>query len=144
MEIHYISLYDTLSPNGYNLELGGNGKGKQTLETCLKISKSKKGVKTGPRVMSLDEHNKMSEIAKNRTYSSETRAKMSASAKKCDRSSKKTTNKKVIDLSTGFIWDSAREAADTYGIKVGCLYDYLAGKCKNKTNLRYLNEVLDV
>src|ERR1035437_2744024 len=74
MEIYHISLYNTVSPNGYNLELGSNGKGKQTPETCLRISNSKKGIKRGSP--SIETRNKMSVFAKNRTYSEETRVKM--------------------------------------------------------------------
>ena len=40
-EIYYISEYNTISPNGYNLTEGGNG-GIQSEETKLKISKSLK------------------------------------------------------------------------------------------------------
>lgn len=40
-EMFYISKYDTISPNGYNLTKGGNG-GLQSEETKLKISESVK------------------------------------------------------------------------------------------------------
>jgi group I intron endonuclease len=40
-EIYYIDKYKTISPNGYNLTIGGNG-GIQSKETKLKISESVK------------------------------------------------------------------------------------------------------
>lgn len=45
-EIFWISKMNTLSPNGYNLGMGGNGKGKVSAETCKKISAAKRGITT--------------------------------------------------------------------------------------------------
>lgn len=45
-ERFYIKKYNSLcSQNGYNVELGGNGKGKHSKETKQKISKAQTGVK---------------------------------------------------------------------------------------------------
>lgn len=45
-EIELISEYDSTNQNkGYNIELGGNGQGKHSLETRMKISQAKKGFK---------------------------------------------------------------------------------------------------
>lgn len=42
-EIELISKYDSTNQSkGYNIELGGNGQGKHSLETRMKISKAKK------------------------------------------------------------------------------------------------------
>lgn len=59
MEESAIKVYDTLSPKGYNLDTGGKG-GRCVTESTRK---------------------KLSENAKNRTYSQKTRKKMSDSAK---------------------------------------------------------------
>lgn len=132
-EEYYIKLFNTLSPNGYNLLKGGNNKmcheetkkkmsevhkgqknhwfgKKHSLETIRKISRSKKGVKTGPpsketrkklsegkkgalnprfgkpgtalgRHLSTDTKIKLSVINKGKTVSKETRAKISAAFK---------------------------------------------------------------
>ena len=42
-EIFWIQTLNTLQPNGYNLELGGNGKGKVSKETLKKMSNAKIG-----------------------------------------------------------------------------------------------------
>lgn len=45
-EVELISEYgSTNQSKGYNIELGGNGQGKHSLETCMKISQAKKGFK---------------------------------------------------------------------------------------------------
>lgn len=47
IEIKLIKEYDTANhKHGYNIELGGNGKGRVTIETRQKISKALKGHKT--------------------------------------------------------------------------------------------------
>jgi len=48
------------------------------------------------------------------------------------------SSKKVINTETGVIYKSAREAADTEGIKAKTLTSYLRGEYTNKTKLRYL------
>ena len=89
-EIYWIKEHNTLSPNGYNLDEGGNGPRKlseetrakmsashtgtfHAKETCAKISRSLKG-----RTMSQESRAKMSAALKGRTMSQESRAKMSA------------------------------------------------------------------
>jgi len=43
MEVYYIKERSTLSPNGYNLSMGGNGKGKMSEESKRKVSEANKG-----------------------------------------------------------------------------------------------------
>jgi len=87
LEKDYINYYHCLDPHfGYNHKCGGSN-GKHTLETCNKISKTKKGVK-----LSLETRKKMSENHANfrgknhpfynKTRSLETREKISNSLKK--------------------------------------------------------------
>jgi group I intron endonuclease len=52
--------------------------------------------------------------------------------------SRKGCPKKVIDISTGIIFDSVKEAARCYGITCYSLGYRLRGKVKNTTNLRLL------
>jgi group I intron endonuclease len=65
-EIYFIDLYNSLSPDGYNLKSGGGAVGKMSEESKLKMSELKKG-KVSPR--------------KGTKNSPETRAKLSAALK---------------------------------------------------------------
>lgn len=49
-------------------------------------------------------------------------------------------SKPVVDISTGFVWDSCKEAAETYGMNPTTLSNKLCGRKNNNTNLRYINE----
>lgn len=60
LEIYYISLYNSTNRlKGYNIESGGNGSGRASKETCLKLSESHKGKK-----MSKEVRQKLSEMRK--------------------------------------------------------------------------------
>lgn len=51
LEIKYISLFNSADRNfGYNLDLGGNGKGRASKETCEKLSKAMKGKYVGRKM----------------------------------------------------------------------------------------------
>lgn len=102
LERFYISLFKTLSPNGYNIALGGDGGAIHTAAMKASISAKLKG-RVSPnkgRAMSSESRKKISEslyaakfrhseehklrmadMFKGRIMSDETRAKMSASAK---------------------------------------------------------------
>lgn len=47
-------------------------------------------------------------------------------------------SKQVLDITTGIVFNCAREAAECYDIKRGYLISMLNGGCNNKTNLIYL------
>jgi hypothetical protein len=47
-------------------------------------------------------------------------------------------SKKVIDVVSGLIYDSAKIAAEENGINPNTLYHYLTDRLPNKTNLRYM------
>lgn len=51
---------------------------------------------------------------------------------------KKINSKKVIDVDTGIVYNSASEASRVIGIKKSTLIHYLIGSRKNKTKLKYL------
>ena len=72
-EQYYIKFYDTLYPNGYNLEEGGRG-GVPSEDARRKMSKAKKGKRHS------DEHRKkLSKAAKGKHISEETKKKISES-----------------------------------------------------------------
>lgn len=51
LEIKYISLFNSANRDfGYNLDLGGNGKGRASKETCEKLSKAMKGKFVGRKM----------------------------------------------------------------------------------------------
>jgi hypothetical protein len=128
-------------------------------ESKRKNSKAHLG-KPGPnkgRKFSEESKRKNSEAHKGRKASEETKKKMSEARKgipgtKHTEESKKKMSisrmgyknraKKVIDISTGLIWDSVKEAAEVYGLNNKTLGDYLAGRYMNKTNIRYLKDVM--
>lgn len=134
LEIHYINLYNSFN-NGLNLTLGGGGRsgylhtdeaklkmklkaignsrwlGKNhTDESKEKISKSKIGVKRQP-------------------MGEETKAKLSISK-----------SRKIIDLNTNEIYNSALELSNILGIKVGTLRSWLEGRRNKNSNFKYLKK----
>lgn len=80
------------------------------------------------------------EAIRNRVASEETRRKISENANKpcnCDH----YFSKEVINLQTGIVHCSSREASDTYGFKRSTLKSMLNGSTKNWTDLRYLENL---
>lgn len=80
------------------------------------------------------------EAMRNRKASAETRRKISENANKpcgCDHQE----SKEVINLQTGIVSCSSREAADTYGFKRTTLKAMLNGNNPNWTDLRYLENL---
>jgi len=97
LEIHYIQKFNTLSPNGYNLELGGDSK-RCHEETKAKISATLKG---RPFI------NRMNGAPKGRPVSAERRAQISATM---TGQAQPWKYKAVID-SNGVIYESVNAAA---------------------------------
>ena len=85
-EQYYIKFYDTLYPNGYNLEEGGRG-GVPSEEVRKKISEALKGLQAGEKnpfygkTHSEESKKKISESQKGKHLSEETKRKMSESRK---------------------------------------------------------------
>jgi len=74
---------------------------------------------------------KRSEAYKGYKQSEERRKKHSEKAKGV------LNTKKVIDTSTGIIYDSVGKAAEALNLNINTLYAYFCGRVKNKTNLIY-------
>lgn len=87
-EYVYVELYQTLTPNGYNLMEGGGCKGRPSNESKQKISETLTGKYTGEKNGMYGKHHtdktkqKLSEAGKGRKLSDETKQKMSESQKK--------------------------------------------------------------
>ena len=90
-EKYFIFLYDTLWPNGYNLQEGGNG-GVPCEETRRKMGESKKN-------MSEEVRKKISESLKGKTLSEEVRNKISESLK--GKQFSEETRRKLSDANKG-------------------------------------------
>jgi len=82
-EIEYIKKHNSLVPNGYNLREGGENGGKHSIETKTKISETLKNTlssnKTNNilgRIHNEESKKKMSNAAKGRKLSSETKEKL--------------------------------------------------------------------
>ena len=126
-EKYYINFYNTLSPNGYNLQEGGRG-GLPSDETRRKMSDTHKGLCAGEKHPMFGKHHseeskkKLSETIKGekhpfygRHHSEESKQKMSESLKGKPKSEehKKKLSKKVLQftLNGEFVreWPSTRE-----------------------------------
>lgn len=128
LEREFISYYGRLDlGNGslVNLTNGGNGICgiKRSDETRIKISNSHKGKRATEEV-----RKKMSASHKGKKISDEHRAKISLSQ-----------SKRVIDTSTGIIYNSTREVSCKFGINKSTLKNMLCGSSRNSTTFEYYN-----
>lgn len=82
LEVQEIKNHNSLSPNGYNLESGGNSNKTITPESRRKMSEAQKGnTNAKGKKRSAETCRKISEVQKGRKHSTETRRKMSESLK---------------------------------------------------------------
>jgi group I intron endonuclease len=120
LEKYYVDLYQTFNnKHGLNLKDGGGSKGRHSIETCRKISESKKN-------RSALYTQKISDANRKRIYSKETKQKISISSSKI-----------VLDTQTGVFYVSALEVSKLYKIKESTLRNKLNGYSKNNTNFIY-------
>lgn len=97
-----------------------------------------------------------SKINKGRKWSEEYKGKMSLALKgrvfseqhkdrirKAHIGGKANGAKKVIDISTGHVFDCIKDAAKHLNIKYCTLQSYLSGKNRNKTNIRWLFHTIE-
>lgn len=79
-EKYYIQLYNTQAPNGYNITSGGEGRAGykhiMSEQTKQKISKTKTGVKMGPRNDLWKQHISESKLNSHYRHSEETKQKI--------------------------------------------------------------------
>lgn len=148
-ESYWIDYHNSLVPNGYNLKTGGkegviftdeirkkisvaNTGRKPSLESRLKMSLAHKGKKCPQRGKKWTEsHRTKMKIAHKDVWTTSRRA---------DAGKRVTIRnyKQVIDLSSGFVFISAKDAAISTGIIYSTLVNMLNGTNTNKTCLRYI------
>ena len=121
----YIKALNTLSPNGYNLELGGNSKECHP-ETKIKISKALKGRPI---------KNRMNGAPKGRPVSEERRKRISETLKGRPNTA---LHKRVIIVETGIIYSSVNAAAKAVGLSRTTVSSLLkSGQQHKKTGLSF-------
>lgn len=143
-EVEFIKLYKNLNYCEANLTNGGEGISGHKMSQDFKNKRSIDYLGSNN-----PNFNNGSKISGNKNPSKrlEVRKKLSISNSGCNNAmfgmslGKNPNSKQVIDITTGFIWDSAKEASSIYSMNYGTLICMLCGQNKNKTNLRYLNEV---
>jgi len=127
---------NVLGENGLNSILPKAGENKKGVsdETRLKMSISKRGILNSSYGVPLSDKHKeaIRKAQTGRKHSQEHRKKVSEN-------NAKNLAKIVIDLKTGIFFESAKEAAEAYGIKHSTLISMLNGTNKNRTNLIYVD-----
>jgi len=122
-EIIWIARYDSTNPLiGYNLEYGGNGKGKVNEETKKKLSKAHKGKKRS------EEHSrKIAQANKGKKHSEETKRKLS----EISLNMSEETKKKMSEAQKG------RKVSEEHRKKI---YEAFKGKKHSEETKRKLSE----
>jgi group I intron endonuclease len=114
LERYWIKHYGSLDRNkGYNLTSGGKG--------------------TPSHIVTQETRKVLSEKCSGWNHSPEAKEKIRLSS-----TGRITRDKQVIDLSVGYVWESAKEAAEVYKINYPTLVGWLNGKNPNKTSLQYV------
>lgn len=109
-ERYYIQKYNTLAPNGYNLETGGN-KNKHPTEATLQKMKAR------PHRPASDKLKEKSRIRMETNWKDEQyREKMVSQLRANNIRNAELFKKKVMCVETGIIYDSATEASSAMGL----------------------------
>ena len=159
LERFFIPKYDCLSPNGYNLDLGGTNKGRMSELTKSKITKSRTGKYTEKqRIANIESHKglKLSDETKkkiggaNRGKPSWNKGKKMPkghSEKMRKIMTGKKMKKKQIEIfdkekSLNILCDGVVDAANKLGVSIGSISRLCFGKVSNLKQRYYLVRVL--
>ena len=156
LERYFISKYDCLYPNGYNLDLGGTNKGRMSETTKAKMIKSKTGKKytEKQRIANIESHKglKLSDETKkkigdaNRGKPSWNKGKKMPkghSEKMRKIMTGKKMNKKQIEIfdkntNTNILCDGVIDAANKLGVSIGSISRLYSGKASHLKQRYYL------
>lgn len=112
---------------------------KHTEESKLKISNSLKGNQSRlGAILSQETKDKISNSHKGKKASIETKLKMSLNRKGIKREYSTNRERLVLDLATGVLYNSIKEASEILGYNKVTLRKYLAGNRKNITSLTFV------
>lgn len=132
-EKFWIKTLNTISPNGYNIELGGSSGSKCSDETRAKISASMKGKPScnKGKVRSLEQRKRISDALKGRSawnkgIPMDHSLKEAASLLRKGKPS--TANTKSVIRSDGVIFNTIKEASEATGCARGSIRDVISGK----------------
>jgi group I intron endonuclease len=122
-EVHYIGLYNTLVPNGYNIKSGGAAGGKCAEETKIKIGAANRGKTSNKGIpKSLDHRLAMSKARKG--LSTENRRRVQAAMAKTLRKPIIATR---IDTGIEICFNSIAQCAMALNLKASRISDTILG-----------------
>ena len=160
LEREFIRKHDCLSPNGYNLDLGGTNKGRMSETTKAKMIKSKTGKKhtEKQRIANIESHKglKLSDETKKRIGDANRGKPSWNKGKKMPKGHSeklrkimtgKKMNKKqieIFDKNTGMniLCDGVVDAANKLDISIGSISRLCSGKAHHLKQRYYLRGVL--
>jgi len=127
-------------------KIGAKNKGKKISdEQRKKISEIHKGKKQSKehidkrKRFGKDNHFFGNKYWKGKKFSQERIKQMSEQRKGKNKLGENPNAKKVINIETGEIYNSAKEISIKYSLNYSTLKSYLNGNLKNKTNFKYIN-----
>lgn len=133
-EKYFIFLYNTMSPNGYNLQEGGRG-GTPSKNTRKKMSESHIGKTSGMKGKKASDETKMKMSESHKGLCSGEKHPMYGKHHKDESRKKisKTVLQYTLDGKLVREWISAHEAARTLNIDRGCISQCCRGNTRLKT-----------
>lgn len=145
LEIYYINKYNSISPNGYNLRLGGNSGGRHNEETKKKISETLKNRSDIVRSKhqlgkphTEEVKNKISKSLSGRKLSSETKEKMRILNIKHRVFKMEPKTGEVLEIFNGYV-----DAALNVGVSKGVIWRVCNGKGKTAKGFIWKSEIIN-
>ncbi len=133
-----ISYYGRLDKKeGVLVNMTDGGEGRLGFEHTEEWKKARREEMLG-KPKSIESRKKLSESRKNMIFTEEHKSNLSKA-----REGKNNNCKKIINTVTLEVFNSLREAAKSIDREESTFRDYLKGRLKNKTNMKYLSEYLE-
>ncbi len=129
LEIFFINLYKSNNRHyGYNIENGGNHKGKTSDETRKKLSISHKGQHSSPKTEFKKGQKVIITEEMKKKISSANKGKHACVRTEFKKGHKPLNVKRIICIETNIVYESAKEAS----IKNNINYGHISSVCKGK------------